>query len=163
MGDPSPKPYDDIYPPLIVKGDTWYSDFDNATINPNGRDMYSVASAECDDKIKSFRAKLKDSDYNFRDIASIGAFSPSQVQLYDLSMDPSEEHDLFTERERFKDKAKEMYDHLGKQTQDMSELTFFALPEDRDIESVYIEYTMDPKLEGLDDGKINKWKPWLPN
>jgi len=161
VGDPSPKPYDGIYPPLKEKGATWYTSFENRTLNPDGRDMYKAVSLACDQKIVKFEENLKKKDYNFRDIRSIGEFDHSQIRLYDLSNDPTETHDLFTEQERFKSLAKEMYDYLGQQTLEMSELVFFVGDKYRDVQSAFKPYTID--LAERADKTINKWYPWLPN
>ena len=123
--------------------------------------MYTEFSALCDKKIELYLKKLEDSNYNHRDISSIGQFSHSDIRLYDLSNDPSEEHDLFTDEERYKDKAKEMYDYLGEQSREMAELIFFTGDDYRDVPSAYKTYTLDQKLEGMEDEQINKWKPWL--
>ena len=146
---------------ITEKGATWYTSFENRTLNPNGRDMYKAVSLACDQKIVKFEENLKKKDYNFRDIRSIGEFEHSQIRLYDLSNDPTEKHDLFTEQERFKSLAKEMYDYLGQQTLEMSELVFFVGDKYRDVQSAFKPYTID--LAERADKTINKWYPWLPN
>ena len=143
---------------------TWYASFKNTTINPWGRYMYSNFSQQCDQKIVEYLGKLEDSSYNFKDIKSIAEFDHSEIRLYDLDNDPSEKHDLFTGRERYKTLVRDMYDYLGEQSKEMSDLLFFVGSEYRDVTSAYKEYSLDPPLPiGKDKNmeEINKWRPWL--
>ncbi|KAL5254080.1 hypothetical protein ACHWQZ_G013741 [Mnemiopsis leidyi] len=160
LGDPSPKPYDDIYPPLTKEGDTWYKSFENTTINPYGRDMYAEFSKLCDEKIETYQQKLDDTSFNFKNIQSIAEFDHTNIRLYDLENDPSEKHDLFTSQERYKTLARDMYDYLGEQSKQMSDLIFFVGEDNRDVTNAYKRYTLDPPLPG-DIDHINKWRPWL--
>ena len=148
----------------ISDGATWYASFENKTINPWGKYMYSNVSQQCDKKIVKYLGKLEDSNYNFKDIKSIAEFNHSNIRLYDLDNDPSEKHDLFTSLERYETLARDMYDYLGEQTQEMSDLLFFVGDEYRDVPSAYKEYSLDPPLPIDKDNnieEINKWRPWL--
>lgn len=125
--------------------------------------MYGNFSHQCDEKIVSFRKKLKDPSFNFRDIKSIAEFNHANIRLYDLQNDPSERYDLFTNTRRWESHSKDMYDFLGERSKEMSDLIFFVGEEYRDVPSAYQTLTLDEKLKGRDDRTMNKWKPWLPN
>ena len=122
--------------------------------------MYAEFSKLCDEKIETYQQKLDDTSFNFKNIQSIAEFDHTNIRLYDLENDPSEKHDLFTSQERYKTLARDMYDYLGEQSKEMSDLIFFVGEENRDVTNAYKRYTLDPPLPG-DIDHINKWRPWL--
>lgn len=111
-------------------------------------------------KARDFIKKIADDKtFDFRNFPeAIGAFEQNSVQLYDLSIDPSESDNQFS-KGRFKDVAKDMYDFLAVKSKDLGEMIFY-LDDNRDIENSKRDYNI-PGLEDWEGNQINKWRPWL--
>ena len=161
VGDPSPRPYDQVFRPLKEK---------NATTYYKGEDsMYKNYSQILFTNQSAFIARLKNDSTFYRNISEVGAFTTDNIMLFDLSSDPSESYDLFTETSRFDGMARKMYSVLADNAAKMGKPLFFV--DEYKLSSIELASGVGIKTYEFGDGEVEyngtsekkllKWTPWL--
>ena len=163
VGDPSPRPYDEVFRPLKNENDTTYYEDDDA--------MYSTYSNYLYGNQSSFIKKMADSSSKtfYKNISEVGPFTTDNIMLFDLSSDPSESYDLFTESSRFESMARKMYSVLAENAAKMGKPLFFV--DEFKLSAEDIADGVGIKTYQFKEGEVEykdtsettllKWTPWL--